>query len=64
MFKTTKFSDPEHLTTLELNDAIEQVTVTQFQEAVIPCKPTAPDVDVTLSTLNDGAIVSIGKHYK
>ncbi|XP_018563787.1 vascular endothelial growth factor receptor 1 isoform X2 [Anoplophora glabripennis] len=47
-------NDPDHLTTLELNNVIEQVIVTQYQEAVIPCKPTAPDVDVTLSTLADG----------
>lgn len=57
------FSDPDHLTTLELNNAIEQVVVTQYQEAVIPCKPTAPDVQVTLSTMADGMNVSVNVIY-
>ncbi|KAJ3659812.1 hypothetical protein Zmor_011480 [Zophobas morio] len=45
--------DQEHLS---VSDAeVETVTVTQYDEAVIPCRPTSPDVDVEL-TFNRKAV--------
>ncbi|KAJ8922635.1 hypothetical protein NQ315_007667 [Exocentrus adspersus] len=47
-------NDPDHLTLLKDNGAFNTYTVTQFTEAVIPCKPTSPDVQVLLLDYNDG----------
>ncbi|XP_018563845.1 vascular endothelial growth factor receptor 1-like [Anoplophora glabripennis] len=40
-------NDPDHLTILELN-TVKGVFVVQSQEAIIPCKPTSPDIRVSL----------------
>ncbi|XP_063923158.1 vascular endothelial growth factor receptor 1-like isoform X3 [Zophobas morio] len=46
--------DQEHLS---VSDAeVETVTVTQYDEAVIPCRPTSPDVDVKLTLIGGEAI--------
>ena len=48
------FIDQEHLS---VSDAeVETVTVTQYDEAVIPCRPTSPDVDVKLTLIGGEAV--------
>lgn len=45
-FVAACFLDDEHLSVS--NDELISTTVTQYEEAIIPCRPTAPSVNVTL----------------
>ncbi|XP_063923322.1 vascular endothelial growth factor receptor 3-like [Zophobas morio] len=49
--------DKEHLS---VSDAqVETITVTQYSEAIIPCRPTASDVEVSLTSI--GGQITLGE---
>lgn len=47
--KTYNSVDDQHLSVS--NEPVETVTGTQYMDAIIPCRPTSPDVRVTLHRL-------------
>lgn len=49
-------SDEQHLSVIESQEEIIEIIVTQKDEAVIPCRPTSPDVTVTLESLDTGDV--------
>lgn len=56
-FSFDKFSDSSHLSTMD--ESTEQINARQFQnDVVIPCRPTSPDIQVSLLA-NNGSEVSI-----
>ena len=48
------FIDKEHLS---VSDAeMETITVTRYSEAIIPCRPTSSDVEVSLIFYGEGVV--------
>lgn len=57
--------DPENLSVIKgSNEYAHTINAVQYSDAILPCRPTAPNVDVELWDASDNQIVSFAYELK